>query len=60
MQHVIKARDGGQLRITVARWETPGGNDIGITGLEPNILIAPDLAGDSDPILDEAFRLLGI
>ena len=60
VQHVIKARDGGQLRITVARWETPGGNDIGITGLEPNILIAPDLAGDSDPILDEAFRLLGI
>lgn len=60
VQQVYSARDGGELRITVARWETPGGLDIGITGLEPDILVEPDIIGGSDPILEEAFRLLGI
>ena len=59
-QQVYTARDGGELRITVARWETPAGVDIGITGLEPDIVVAPDVVGGTDPILDEAFRLLGI
>ena len=60
VQQVTKSRDGGQLRITIARWETPGGTDIGITGLEPDISVAPDLDGTSDPILNEALELLGI
>lgn len=60
VQQVYTARDGGELRITVARWETPGGLDIGITGLAPDIEIAPDVIGGTDPILDEALRLLGI
>ena len=60
VQQVYTARDGGELRITVARWETPAGLDIGITGLEPDIVVAPDVVGGTDPILDEAFRLLGI
>lgn len=60
VQQVYTARDGGQLRITVARWETPGGTDIGITGLEPDIFIEPDVIGGTDPILDEALSLLGV
>jgi carboxyl-terminal processing protease len=60
VQQVYTARDGGELRITVARWETPGGLDIGITGLAPDIEIAPDVLGGTDPILDEALRLLGV
>jgi carboxyl-terminal processing protease len=60
VQQVYGARDGGELRITVARWETPGGLDIGITGLDPDIEIAPDVIGGTDPILDEALRLLGL
>ena len=60
VQQVYTARDGGQLRITVARWETPGGLDIGITGLEPDIVIEPDVIGGTDPILEEALSLLGI
>lgn len=60
VQQVYTARDGGELRITVARWETPGGLDIGITGLEPDIEVTPDVIGGTDPILDEALRLLGI
>ena len=60
VQQVYTAPDGGQLRITVARWETPGGTDIGITGLEPDILIEPDVVGGTDPIFEEALRLLGV
>jgi carboxyl-terminal processing protease len=60
VQQVYTARDGGELRITVARWETPDGLDIGITGLEPDIAVAPDVVGGTDPILDEALSLLGI
>ena len=60
VQQVYTARDGGELRITVARWETPGGTDIGITGLEPDVYVEPDVIGGTDPILDEALRLLGI
>lgn len=60
VQQVYTARDGGELRITVARWETPGGLDIGITGLEPDIVVVPDVIGGTDPILDEALALLGI
>lgn len=60
VQQVYTARDGGELRITVARWETPGGLDIGITGLEPDIVVTPDVVGGTDPILDEAFSMLGI
>ncbi len=60
VQQVYTARNGGELRITVARWETPAGLDIGITGLEPDIVVAPDVIGGTDPILDEARSLLGI
>lgn len=60
VQQVYTARDGGELRITVARWETPAGLDIGITGLEPDIVVAPDVVGGTDPILEEALRILGI
>jgi carboxyl-terminal processing protease len=60
VQQVYSARDGGQLRITVARWETPGGRDIGITGLEPDIVVVPDFVDGTDPILEEAYRILGI
>jgi carboxyl-terminal processing protease len=29
--------NGGALRLTIARWTTPGGLDFGLTGLEPNV-----------------------
>lgn len=60
VQQVYAARDGGELRITVARWETPGGLDIGIIGLQPDVVVEPDVVGGTDPILDEALSLLGI
>ncbi len=60
VQQVYSARDGGQLRITVARWETPGGQDIGITGLQPDIVVEPDVTGGSDRMLEESLSLLGL
>ena len=34
--------DGGALRLTVARYRTPGGKDLGETGLQPDI-VAPEI-----------------
>lgn len=60
VQQVYRADDGGQLRITVARWTTPNGLDIGITGLDPDILVPPDIVTGTDPIFEEALRQLGL
>lgn len=60
VQQVYTANDGGQLRITVARWETPGGLDIGITGLDPDIFVEPDILTGTDPIFEEALSQLGL
>lgn len=59
VQHVFTARDGGEIRITVARWTTPDGLDIGVRGLEPDILVEDRTTADSDPVLERALALLG-
>ncbi len=59
VQQVFSAGNGGELRITIARWETPEGTDIGITGLQPDIIIEPDTTGSSDRIFSEALDQAG-
>lgn len=59
VQQVFSSGNGGELRITVARWETPGGTDIGITGLDPDVLIQSDTTGESDPIFEAALEIAG-
>lgn len=48
VQSYQTARDGGMIGITIARWETPGGLDIGTRGLQPDVVVVddPDTAGD--------------
>lgn len=58
VQWVDETRDGGEVRITIARWETPGGLDIGIRGLAPNIEVAPNPATDVDEVLEAAIEVL--
>lgn len=59
VQQVFSAGNGGEFRITVARWATPGGTDIGITGLEPDVVVEPDTTGASDPIFAEGLARAG-
>lgn len=58
VQLPFRARNGGQFVVSIARWTTPGGLDIGIRGLEPDIVVEPAIDG-SDPVLERAVRLLG-
>jgi len=52
---------GGSLKITVARWLTPGGRSISDGGLTPDIEIdrtREDVAAELDPQLDRAIQFL--
>ncbi len=52
--------DGSALRVTVARWYTPKGRQIGHQGLEPDIVVPWDAnaAAGSDPVLERAVQYL--
>ncbi|MDH4118446.1 MAG: S41 family peptidase [Acidimicrobiia bacterium] len=58
VQWVSESRDGGQLRISIARWETPAGRDIGIRGLEPDVVVRADPNTDVDEVLEAALDVL--
>ncbi len=57
VQLVAPSRDGGEIRITAARWETPGGLDVALTGLEPDLVV--EQTGEGDSQLEAALDLLG-
>lgn len=53
--------DAGTVRVTVARWLTPNGRQIGDVGLTPDVAVAlsdQDLAAGRDPQLDRAAEVL--
>jgi carboxyl-terminal processing protease len=53
--------DGGAVRVTIARWYTPGGRLIDKTGLQPDVEVQrtdDDILNDRDPQLDRAVELL--
>lgn len=52
---------GGVLKVTIARWFTPEGNNIDQEGIEPDVVVEfteEDYENDTDPQLDEAVKLL--
>jgi carboxyl-terminal processing protease len=54
-------RDGGALRVTVARWYTPNDRQINEEGLKPDIEVTiseEDIAAGRDPQLDRAVEAL--
>jgi len=59
VQLVEPTRDGGQVALTIARWSTPGGLDIGLRGLQPDIVVEWDPADGGDPILDAGLAMMG-
>lgn len=61
VQELVKMKGGANLRITIAKWLTPNGRDIGQVGIEPDILIkrtTEDFENDQDPQMEAALRYL--
>ncbi len=53
--------DQGAIRVTIARWLTPKGNQINKVGIQPDYVVElteDDVANNRDPQLDKAVELL--
>jgi carboxyl-terminal processing protease len=61
VQQLEKISSGGTLKVTVARWFTPNGNNIDEAGITPDELVEiteEDITAERDPQLDRALELL--
>lgn len=61
VQQPVNLKDGGLLKITIARWFTPGGKNIDKEGIEPDQKVdisSEDITADRDPQLDKAIQQL--
>lgn len=60
VQKLVDLSDGAMLKVTVARWYTPGGINISETGIKPEKMVvrtSDDVNANRDPQLDAAFTL---
>lgn len=61
VQEVLDLPGGASLRVTIARWLTPNGTDIGKVGITPDIWVnisADDIKAGKDPQLTAALEFL--
>jgi carboxyl-terminal processing protease len=58
VQYLHQLGDGAGLRVTAARWISPGGTQLDQGGLEPNVPITDPRTEDSDPAMDAALQIL--
>lgn len=61
VQKLIDLPNGAELKVTIARWYTPKGNNISEKGIEPNTVVertADDINANRDPQLDAAKQQL--
>ncbi len=61
VQEVDKLKDGSSIRLTVAKWFTPSGNNIDHVGITPDMEVEmtdEDYEQDNDPQLDAAVQYL--
>ncbi len=61
VQRPVELRDGGLLKITIARWFTPNGKNIDKEGIEPDEKIemsSEDITAGRDPQLEAALKRL--
>ncbi len=59
VQELINLSDGGKLKVTVARWFTPGGKNIDKEGISPDIQVErtiEDFNANRDPQKDRALQ----
>ena len=61
VQEVIDLPGGSSLRITIAKWKTPSGKDLGKEGVTPDITVGmnmEDITEGRDPQKDAAIEYL--
>ncbi|MDF1596878.1 MAG: S41 family peptidase [Acidimicrobiia bacterium] len=58
VQQQFNLGNGGAIKLTIARWLTPGGVDLG-DGVRPDVVIEIDPDAEVDPWIDAALQLLG-
>ena len=58
IQKLIRFGQGDGARITVMQYVTPDGTPVHERGIDPDIAIAPDAEGKTDPVLDKAKEIL--
>lgn len=58
VQQEFPLSNGGAMKITIARWVTPGGLDFGEVGLTPDIPLEADPEGEIDLVRDYALDFL--
>ena len=52
VQEVLNLPDGSSLKVTIAKWLTPKGEEINGKGLEPDIMVELPKEGEEDPAKD--------
>jgi carboxyl-terminal processing protease len=61
VQQMVELPSGAQLKVTVAKWYTPNGRNIGEQGIEPDVKVdfsAEEYAAGRDTQLDKAVEIL--
>jgi carboxyl-terminal processing protease len=61
VQEVVDFNDGSALKVTIARWYTPKGRSISLSGLEPDVkisLTAENTKNGADPQMAKAIEVL--
>ena len=58
VQYLHQLSDGAGLRVTAARWISPGGTQLDQGGLEPDVVINEPRTEDSDPAMAAAIQHL--
>ncbi|MDH5372385.1 MAG: S41 family peptidase [Acidimicrobiia bacterium] len=58
VQQQFNLDNGGAIKLTIARWLTPDGADLG-DGVQPDIMVEFDPEAETDPWIDAALELLG-
>jgi carboxyl-terminal processing protease len=61
VQELIDIKDGGSLKLTIARWLTPNGRSISKEGLDPDVEVEftkEDFDAGKDPQMEKAIEIL--
>ena len=61
VQETVQYKNGGLLKVTIARWYTPNGQNIDESGIEPDVKVEiteEDITNKNDPQKDKAVELL--
>ncbi len=62
VQELQALSDGSTLKVTIAKWLTPNGDEIDKKGLDPDVVATSsdaDALANRDPVLDKALQMVG-